>query len=412
MNSTAVIIGYVWPEPDSSAAGRHMLEIISVLQNDNYKIVFASAAAASAYQFDLSSLGIEEHTIELNSDSFDRWLVDINPALVIFDRFFTEEQFGWRVEKSCPQAMRVLDTEDLHFLRDARFNMLKQPSADAADNRYLLDSDMAYREIASIYRSDLTLIISEAEMQLLTGLFALDPALLHYFPMLAEHTAGKPASGFAQRRDFVFVGTMRHRPNLDAVRLLKKQLWPLIRQQLASVNLFIAGSYPTKEVSQMHKPAEGFHVLGHVQDLPQVLHDKRVYLAPLMFGAGLKGKLLEAMQYGIPSVTTETGAEGIADREEWPGYVCDDLQKMAQKAVELYQDETGWAESQLRGYELLARRFAPQQHANALSKAINRIRGNLDWHRRNNFTGRMLQHHLHASTQYMSRWIECKNRNT
>src|SRR6218665_3183287 len=115
----ALVIGYVWPEPKSSAAGTRMVELVQLLLHMGYQVTFASAAALSEHRFDLKSIGVEEKPIALNCSSFDDFVRELQPALVLFDRFFTEEQFGWRVENTCPDALRILDTEDLHSLRNA-----------------------------------------------------------------------------------------------------------------------------------------------------------------------------------------------------------------------------------------------------------------------------------------------------
>ncbi|TXI93159.1 MAG: glycosyltransferase, partial [Burkholderiaceae bacterium] len=107
-------LGYVWPEPASSAAGGRTLEILRCLRDRAWSVSYASAAALSTHRFPLDQLGIEECPIAVNDDAFDELLLKLQPDLVFFDRFFTEEQFAWRVEKHCPQAVRVLDTCDLH----------------------------------------------------------------------------------------------------------------------------------------------------------------------------------------------------------------------------------------------------------------------------------------------------------
>jgi len=402
----AVIIGYVWPEPGSSAAGRHMMEIIQVLKAKDWQIIFASAAAKSDHQADLSALGIKSKTIELNSSRFDRWIAQLQPELVIYDRFYTEEQFSWRVAKVSQHTLHVLDTEDLHFLREGR---ALTRDGQATSQAQITASDIAYRELASIYRSDLSLIISSAEMQQLQQTFNVDSDLLHYFPFLMNLNDAAAQNSYAQRKDFVFVGTLRHQPNLQAVRLLKKQLWPLIRKQLPNTRLNIIGSYMTKEVSQMHKPAEGFHVLGRVDDLEQALLESRVMLAPLMFGAGLKGKLIDAMEQGVPSVTTPVGAEGISD-DNWPGLVAIDVPQLANASVRLYQDEDFWTECQRAGFALLREKFDQKTHTDKLASRLEDLMENLTAFRSRNFIGSMLRHHFHASTEYMSRWIECKNK--
>lgn len=115
-----LIIGFVWPEPKSSAAGSRMLQLIEVFQSENYHITFASTCGKGDKAFNLENLGIEQVTIQLNHSSFDEFIKVLDPDLVLFDRFMTEEQFGWRVAQQCPNALRILDTEDLHALRKGR----------------------------------------------------------------------------------------------------------------------------------------------------------------------------------------------------------------------------------------------------------------------------------------------------
>ena len=111
MKSTVLIIGFVFPEPNSSAAGTRMLQLIHFFISQNYTIVFATSCKKSDNAFDLSALNIQIVEILLNDSSFDNFVNELNPAIVLFDRFMTEEQFGWRVAQSCPNALRILDTE-------------------------------------------------------------------------------------------------------------------------------------------------------------------------------------------------------------------------------------------------------------------------------------------------------------
>ena len=120
MQSTLLVIGFVYPEPNSSAAGIRMLQLIEAFQSHNYNITFATTCKKSEHAFDLESIGVKVVEIELNHSSFDAFVKTLNPAIVLFDRFMTEEQFGWRVSEHCPSALKILDTEDLHFLRKGR----------------------------------------------------------------------------------------------------------------------------------------------------------------------------------------------------------------------------------------------------------------------------------------------------
>ena len=115
-----LIIGLVWPEPTSSAAGTRMLQLIELFIERGYEVTFACAAAKSEFSFPLVEKGVEEVEIKLNDESFNVFVGDLTPDVVLFDRYMVEEQYGWRVTQECPNALKILDTEDLHFLRYAR----------------------------------------------------------------------------------------------------------------------------------------------------------------------------------------------------------------------------------------------------------------------------------------------------
>ena len=120
MGKRMLIIGLVWPEPTSSAAGWRMLQLVDLFISQGFEITFASAASKSEHSFPLASKGVMEVEIKLNDSSFDEFIKGLNPDVVLFDRFMTEEQYSWRVMQTCPHAIRILDTEDLHFVRQAR----------------------------------------------------------------------------------------------------------------------------------------------------------------------------------------------------------------------------------------------------------------------------------------------------
>ena len=176
-----LIIGYVWPEPNSSAAGGRMMGLIELFQERGWEVVFSSPAMESDYLFNLESIGVQKENILLNDDSFDVFVRNLKPTIVLFDRFMMEEQFGWRVAENCPDALRILDTEDLHCLRQARQLAFKENRPFRTADLF---SDVAKREVASILRCDLSLIISEVEMELLQKVFKVYPELLYYLPFL------------------------------------------------------------------------------------------------------------------------------------------------------------------------------------------------------------------------------------
>lgn len=384
-----------------------MMQLLEFFISEGYSITFATTASESVHRANLESLNISIVPIELNNSSFDIFLKELEPQIVIFDRFMMEEQFGWRVHAICPDALKILDTEDLHFLRNFRELEFKGKKPGS-----IKESDLAKREIASIYRSDLSLIISEVEEELLKNDFNIPPGLLLYLPfLLKEITSAEIAllPQFEEREHFVTIGNFRHAPNADSVKYLKQEIWPYIRKELPGAQMQIYGAYPSAKITQLHDPKNGFLVQGWAKDAAEVMKKARVSLAPLRFGAGLKGKLLEAMQCGTPNITTSTGAEGISGSLDWNGSIEDNPEDFATHAVELYTSKRKWTQAQENGFKILDSRFSIAEFYSKFQNRLRDLQKNLNQHRKENFTGAMLLHHRVKSTYYLSRYIEVKN---
>jgi glycosyltransferase involved in cell wall biosynthesis len=407
-----LIIGFVWPEPNSSAAGGRMMQLISIFKENGFDITFASPALDSDFMVDLSKFDVEKRSIELNNSSFDDFITKLNPDAVLFDRFMIEEQFGWRVAENCPNAIRLLDTEDLHCLRTARQKAFKENRTFMLTD--LLSEEVAKREIASILRCDLSYIISEFEMKVLKDVFKIDSALLQYLPFLVEEMSQEDLLKlpcFEERQHFVFIGNFLHEPNWNTVQYLKESIWPSIKKQLPEAILEVYGAYPSQKVLQLHQPKNGFFIMGRAENAIGVVKKAKVVLAPIRFGAGLKGKLLEAMQCGTPSVTSTIGSEAMHADLPWNGFIEDNPEEFAKQAVFLYQNKNAWEDSQKKGIRIINQCYLKDQHACALISTVNSLLNNSESHRLHNFMGGLLQHHTLRSTMYMSKWIEAKNKN-
>lgn len=406
-----LIIGYVWIEPNSSAAGSRMLQLIEQFLKQNWKVTFSCPAQKSANAKNLNALGIDTVSIELNKTSFDDFIKQLQPSIVLFDRFMMEEQFGWRVAEHCPKAIRILDTEDLHFLRKVRHQQYKKEEHFTTDA--LLKSEDAKREIASILRCDMSLIISTYEMDLLKDVFKIDENLLYYLPFLFdkidEHQI-KKWTNFEGREHFVFIGNFFHKPNVDAVLTLKKEIWSAIRKQLPNVEMHIYGAYINQQIIDLHNPKEGFIIKGYATDAKEVVSKAKVVLAPLNFGAGIKGKLTEAMLSGTPSVTTSIGVEGMTKELYWNGFVEDDFTAFSKMAILLYVEKHTWKMAQSNGVKIINSTYDKQKIGKPFINKIEEIQQNLEQHRTQNFLGSLLQHQTLQATKYMSKWIEAKNK--
>lgn len=401
-----LIISSVWVEPNSSAAGNRMLQLIRFFQSQNYTVEYASIASESEFAFDLSSLGIKQYSIQINDSNFDELVLQINPNFVLFDRFMVEEQFGWRVTNMLPEAIKILDTEDLHCLRNTRHEAVKKNISFDTLN---YNSDVAKREIAAIFRCDLSLMVSDYEMHLLQMVFQVPKSILFYLPLWITDLSIEKQN-YDVRQDFVFIGNFYHEPNWDTVLVLKNEIWPKLKVLLPNAKLNIYGAYPTQKVHQLHNPKERFLIHGRAKSAEEVIRSARVLLAPIRFGAGIKGKLLECMEYGTPSVTTSIGAEAMRDNLPWNGYIADDYSDFIKKALELYSNKEIWEESVNNGFEIIKHKFLFSKYEVNFIEVLNTLQVNIDSHRNANFIGQMLQFHTMRSTEFMSRWIEEKNK--
>ena len=408
-----LVIGHVWPEPGATAAGKRMMQLLQWFSDKGIEIHFASAAARSQFSADLSHIANSEEKIALNDSDFDQYVGDLSPDIVIFDRFMTEEQFGWRVAENSPLSLRILNTEDLHSLRDMRARQYRKGLK--FELREWLNSDLTKRELASIYRSDLSLIISRYEMDLLLKHVNIPENLLFYLPLFAEEfspgAAASDSPDFDNRRDFIFVGNGKHSPNIDAINWLKTEIWPFIHRALPDSKMQVYGAYLPDKIKALHQPEENFLVNGWTENSEHVVSKARVNLAPLRFGAGLKGKIMQATAVGTPSVGTTIAWEGFPQNMELESGLADSAVDFANLAIQVYSNRTKWSAHQIAQYELYTEAFNRSEHMGRLEERISLLGKDLLSHRTHNVVGAMLLHHSMASTKYMSKWIEVKNQN-
>jgi glycosyltransferase involved in cell wall biosynthesis len=265
------------------------------------------------------------------------------------------------------------------------------------------------REVAAIHRSDLTLMIADYEVELLIAEFGIPERQVAYLPFWLEldEAEFKP---FESRQDFMMIGSFMHPPNVDAARWFKQAIWPLIREELPQAEFHCYGAYGDRYKTEFHDPGNGFIYKGRADDALLTMQNYRVNCVPLRYGAGLKGKVFDGFQTGTPTVTTPVGAEGINGNEAWGCTISDDPETFARTAVELYTNAEGWAKVQAQGQHIARKRFSANKWLPRLTQDIETALAQMNENRKRHFTGRMLRHHQHRSTEYMSRWIEAKNR--
>lgn len=409
-SKSILIIGHVWPQPQISAAGSRMAQLIHSFTRAGYTTYFASPADPPRQTPALEALHIKSLYLPLNRQQASDTIRDLQPDIVLFDRFMTEEQFAWRVQEEAPHALRILNTEDLHSLRQARHAALEQ--GVHCDLSFWLQQEITLRELASILRSDLSLIISGSECNWLAKTELVPREIIFYLPFMYDSIKSYKThsyNNYSNRSDFVFFGYGKHHPNADAVRFMVNRIWPGIRKKLPGVSLAVYGKNYPSDIQELHNPKEGISIEGWQENLDPLIARARVNLVPLRFGAGLKGKIVHALQHGTPSIMTAIAAEGLFDSPGYERWIAEDPEEFAQKAVQLYEDETLWKDAVARGRAHLAKELDLDLHHKKLHTKLDQLHKGLETHRNKQLISRMLNYQGLLSARYMAKWIEAKN---
>ncbi|MBU6376232.1 MAG: glycosyltransferase, partial [Bdellovibrionales bacterium] len=386
-----------------------------------YQVIIASAAqnilgkeACERWSADWPEVSV--HPILLNHSSFDSWIGALCPQLVIFDRFVTEEQFGWRVRQASPGSVMILDTQDLHFLRSSREKLFREALNAERWERVesgvpaAWETDLVCRELASLHRVDLAWLISDFEQALLINRFRVEPSRLFVsrFAYPQRPWLREPAAkAFQERMGFVQLGNFRHAPNLDAFRWLRQEVWPRIRCLLPQARVDVYGAYPTQEVLEANQPQLGFFVHGRAEDLSEVFRKARVSLAPLRFGAGIKGKIADSWWHGVPVVSTSIGSEGMGSAGAWGGLISDSAEEFATESVRLHESQDQWELSRAHAGRVLDERFSESVFVEQIRESILRA-NQCHLEAKNDWIRQMLNHATLDTYRYFGKWLELK----
>jgi glycosyltransferase involved in cell wall biosynthesis len=246
----------------------------------------------------------------------------------------------------CPWARVIFDTVDLHFLRVGR-------EAELRDSPSLRRDAAAMREVefSCMRMADVTLTVSEEERALLLGL--LPDVVVEILPNIFEMSRHEPP-GLEARQGLMFLGGFQHLPNIDGIGWFMAKIWPLLRARRPDLTLCIVGSSPTAEILALGA-VPGVEVLGYVEDLAPVYGAARVCVAPLRYGAGMKGKVGQSMAYGLPVVTTSIGAEGMGVEDGVHLLVADAAESFGDSVLTLLDDDALWRRLRREGRLLVER---------------------------------------------------------
>jgi GT2 family glycosyltransferase/glycosyltransferase involved in cell wall biosynthesis len=358
-----LVIDALTPTPNHDSGSLRMVNLFRLMRDNGMNIAFLPANFAHDGEHTrlLQRMGVQAWYAPFVKGA-PAWLREHGPRFdtVMICRHYVAREFLPLVRRHAPQAQVVFDTIDLHYLREQRGAALAGDGAlarAAARTRAL--------ELDIIARSDLTLVVSEAERALL----AQDAPQARVEVLSNLHQLADDGSPYAQRQDLVFVGGFRHPPNVDAVRWFVEEVFPLIRAGEPGMRFHCIGGH-VPAVVQALAAHDGVLVHGHVPDIGPYMRGCRIALAPLRYGAGVKGKINLSMAHGQPVVATSVAVEGMHLRDGHDVLVGDDAEAFAAAVLRLYRDESLWQSLATHGRENVQRHFSMEAAAETVRRVF------------------------------------------
>ncbi|MDQ3618180.1 MAG: glycosyltransferase [Pseudomonadota bacterium] len=346
-----LVIDALTPQPDRDSGSLRLVNLMRVLREEGAHVVFlpSNRSADGAYTVALQQLGVETWYAPWARRA-PAWLREHGPRFdtVLVCRHYVMREWLPLLRRHAPQARVVFDSVDLHYLRERRGAELAGDAALArhAERTRALELDI-------IARSDATLVVSAVERELLSQ----DAPCAQIEVLSNLHHVPIAGPGFETRRDIMFVGGFRHPPNVDAVHWFVENVWPRLREQEPALRFHcIGGDVPA--AIQALSATPGVEIHGHVPDLAPYTDGARIAIAPLRYGAGVKGKVNLSMAHGQPVVATRCAVEGMHLRDGEDVLVADDAAGFAEALLRAYRDPLLWGRLADNGRRNVERHFS------------------------------------------------------
>lgn len=347
------------PTPDRDAGSARMVAILKALTRWS-KPVFIPISKQEWPEEEkrLWKMGVETARIV----DYKRLVKERDFHAAILSRPQTAKALLPSIRRADPRIKIVFDMVDAHFVR--------------LEREYEVTRDESLRKKAASQRkveaklaraSDLVWCASPEDMRALESVAP--GARMEVVPTI--HCARANGKSFDERNGLLFVGNMRHRPNSDGVLFFLNEVFPLIREKLPEARVTVIGDHSSPEIASL--ASERVRVMGYVPDVEPHFNEARVFVAPLRFGAGVKGKIGEAMAHGLPVVTTAIGAEGMGIERETHALIEDDARAFADAVARLYRDENLWRKLSGNGRALVEKRFSPEAVEETIRRSLKEI---------------------------------------
>ncbi|HQI81244.1 MAG TPA: glycosyltransferase, partial [Deltaproteobacteria bacterium] len=356
-----LVVDPLLPMYDRASGSLRLFEIVKALIRMGFHVTYIARNGehAAAYVPTLQAMGVEVYAGDPTALQ-DMGLDIIAPHLdvegilkakrfdyAILSFWHVAEHYLPLVRMHSPHTHVIIDTVDIHFLREFR-------EAEMKKDPLLLEAARSNkeRELAVYRKGDRLWVVTEDDRKTIEGIVQ---APIDVVPNI--HRKVSWTKEYDQSRDLLFVGNFNHKPNIDAVLFLHRKIFPIIAKNLPDARVYIVGNNPPDQIRRLH--SDRFVVTGYVEDLEPYLRDARISINPLTYGAGMKGKVGEALSWGLPVVTTSIGAEGMDLKDGETAMVADDAKAVARKVIDLYHDRAAWERLSRNGKRHVEQRWSP-----------------------------------------------------
>jgi GT2 family glycosyltransferase/glycosyltransferase involved in cell wall biosynthesis len=359
---TILVVDVATPDASRDSGSLRLISMMRLLVEDGWHVVFApdDGRADDGAIRELGRLGIEVIARPW-VDDVPSWLLrfaeDLNAA--ILSRHMVASQYMSFVRRHAPQAKVIFDTVDLHFLREER-------AAERAGNASLARQAAATREqeLKLIAGADTTFVVSDYERDLLSRLMPsanvdLLSNIHEVYGRTGDHTG---------RHDLLFIGGFGHPPNADAMNWMASEILPALRRVAPDASILVAGDIPEGNYRSLSEA--GLRMLGRVPDLEPLMSSALASIAPLRFGAGVKGKINMAMSHGLPVIGTTVSVEGMRLKDGSDVLVADTAEAFAEAYLHLMRDAALWTSLSDNALDNVRTHFSAEAARDALRRAI------------------------------------------
>jgi len=346
----AFVVDVYMLTPDKESGSLRMVNLFVILQDLGFKVTFAATnlEAPEPYVADLQKRGVEV-LYRPYVKSIDRHLKEYGELydLVILSRADAAAQVMASARRHCPNALIVYDTVDLHFLREMRLADLSGDKSirTAAERRKRIELDL-------IAKADTTLVVSGVERELLAQEAPAEDVRI----VSNIHRIFGSRNPFSGRQDIFFIGAFAHPPNTDAVLWFCREIFPLVLAEEPGILFSVIGADPPPRVRAL--ASGNIRILGHVPDVTPFFDGCRLTVAPIRYGAGVKGKINQSLAYGLPVVATTEAAEGMFLEDGKSVLLADEPEKFAESVLRLYRDPVLWQRLSAGGLAVMEEHFS------------------------------------------------------